>query len=329
VTFLAPGRLFGLLVLLPMIAAQVVAFLKGRRDIALLGRPSSSDSARTLYAVKSFFAALTFNLFVVFAVFALADPTWGERPVEEDRDDLDVVVCLDISRSMLATDVDPSRLARSLSLVRSVSRQLPAARFALLVFKGDATMLLPLTEDLNALETVLDGISPDLVSTPGTDIEKGLSTAIEAFPPGTNAHRAILLVSDGESLDGTPDRPAGVARSLGIPVLTVVAGTAEGATLVARDGTTVMDSAGRPVVSRASETVLRGIADATGTITVGIADLDAAATVADGLRAHAERREAAGFRLVPVRRYALFIGAALAALALYLAVGVIRWQRAF
>jgi len=327
--FGSPSTLWALLVLVPIILIQLRGYFKGRTDLALLGRHWDHDAVQTLFLVKWFFSVLTFDLFVALSIIALSDVTWGERPVVEDRDNLDVVVALDISRSMLADDVEPSRLSRSLAVVRSVSRQLPAARFSLVVFKGDAVMLLPLTEDLNALEAVLDGVSPQLVSTPGTDLERGLSRAIEAFPAGTNAHGAILLISDGESLTGSPARAATSARSLGIPVLTIVAGTLDGSTLAAVDGSVITDADGRPVISRASPTVLQAIAESTLSTTVWLNDLEVVKTVVDNLLGHVERREAAGFRLVPVSRYPLFTGAALIALALSLAIRIIRWQDMF
>jgi len=328
-TFASPRILWALAGLLPIMLIQLRAYFKGRRDLAVLGRHWDRDAVQTLFLVKWFFSVLTFDLFVTLSIFALSDVTWGERPVVEDREDLDVVVALDISRSMLADDVEPTRLSRSLAVIRSVSRELPAARFALVAFKGEAVMLLPLTEDLNALEAVLDGVSPQLVSTPGTDLERGLARAIDAFPAGTNAHRAILLISDGESLSGSPTRAAITARSLGIPVLTIIAGTLDGSTLSAGDGSVITDDEGRPVISRATPAVLQGIAESTLSASVWLNDLEIVGVVVDNLLGHVERRETSGFRLVPVSRYPLFIGAALIALALSLAIRIIRWQDMF
>jgi Ca-activated chloride channel homolog len=329
VTFGSVNILWGLLVLVPVILLQIRAYFKGRADLAVLGRHWNRDSAQTLYLVKWFFSMLTFDLFIALSVFALSDVTWGERPVEEDRDSLDVIVALDISRSMLADDVDPSRLSRSLSVIRSVSRQMPAGRFGLVAFKGEAVVLLPLTEDLNALEAVLDGISPQLVSTPGTDLERGLETAIGAFPEGTNAHRAILLISDGESLSGAPARVAATARSLGIPVLSIIAGTLDGSTLPAVGGSIITDEAGRPVISRAMPRVLESIAESTASRSVWLDNLEVVGIVTDNLLAHVDRRESSGFRLVPVSRYPLFIFAALIALTASVAVRIFRWQDMF
>ena len=285
-TFSSPALLWGLLALIPILSIQLRAYFKGKGDLAVLGRHWESDTAQTVFLVKWFFTVLTFDLFIACSVIALSGPSWGERPIEEDRENLDVIVALDISRSMLGDDIEPSRLIRSLSLVRSISRQLPSARFGLVGFKGDAVILLPLTEDLNALEAVLDGISHHLVSTPGTDLGRGLRRAIDGFPPGTNAHRAILLMSDGESLSGSPGEAASEARSLGIPVLTVIAGTLEGSTLPAGDGSLITDTDGRPVVSKAVPGALEAISELTGSDTVWLDDVDVGGVIVEKLLAH-------------------------------------------
>jgi Ca-activated chloride channel homolog len=329
VTFGSANILWGLFALIPVILLQLRAYFKGRKDLSMLGRHWNRDSAQTLYLVKWFFSMLTFDLFLALSLLALSDVRWGERPIEEDRDNLDVIVALDISRSMLADDVEPTRLGRSLSVIRSVSRQMPAARFGLVAFKGEAVVLLPLTEDLNALEAVLDGISPQLVSTPGTDLERGLGQAIDAFPEGSNAHRAVLLISDGETLSGTPARAAANARSLGIPVLTIIAGTLDGSTLPAGDGSVITDEGGRPVISRATPRVLESIAELTGSMSIWLDNLEVVGMVTDNLLEHVEHRESSGFRLIPVSRYPLFILAALIALAASVAIRIIRWQDMF
>lgn len=328
-SFLSPLMLWGLLALVPVILIQLFGYLRGRQDLARLSRHVDSDEAQTLYLVKWFFSALSLDLFLVLAVLALANPTWGEEPVEEDRESLDIVVSLDISRSMLADDVAPSRLGRSLTVVRSVSRQLPSARFAVVAFKGDSSVLLPLTEDLNALETVLDGVRPELISAPGTDLERGLTAALDAFPDGSNAHQSILLISDGESLSGAPERAADRARRLGIPVVTVVAGTAEGSTLTDSTGAVVTDEDGRPVISRAEPAALSSIAEATGSLAVSLSNVELVSDIVRFLDTHVETRESAGYRLVAVQRYPLFIAAALIMLILSVSVRVFRWKELF
>jgi len=324
-----PRALWALLAIIPIALIQLRGYALGRRDLTRLGQEMTDPSVQTLFLVKSFFGALAFNAFIALAIVALAGPSWGEQPVEEDRENLDVVVAMDISRSMLASDVSPSRLSRGVSVIRSVSRQLSSTRFAVVVFKGDASILLPLTEDLNALETVLDGVSPNLVSTPGSDIERGLSQALDAFPPGTNAHRAVVLVSDGESLTGSPSRVARRSDDEGTPIITLLAGTSAGSTVPAGDGSNILDDEGRPIISTADPLSMQAISDLTGSPALDVDDVNVVTQLIEELEGHVERRDEAGSRLEPVPRHATFLALALVMLATSLAVRVVRWLDLF
>lgn len=324
-----PRLLLGILVLVPVIALQLRAFVKGRREIVVLGAQWPQEEVSRLYVVKSFFSALAFDLFLVLAVVAAADVTWGERPVEEDRAGLDVVVVVDVSRSMLAGDAEPSRLGRGLGVVRAVSRQLPQARMALVAFKGDAVTLMPLTEDANSLEIVLDGVGPALISASGTNVAEGLAEAIRAFPAATFAHRAIVLVSDGEALSGDIEDPVADLRARGVPVITVLAGTVDGSTIPVGDGGVVVDEEGVPVVSRANPQLLDEIASRTRGRLVRLDEPDVVRELTNELTRFAEVREQEGFRLVPRRRYRLFLALALVALVVSVGVRVIRWRGMF
>lgn len=324
-----PTILLGILVLVPVIVLQVRSYLRGRSEIVSLGAQWPAEDVGRLYAVKTFFAALAFDVFILFALLAAADITWGERPVEEDRSGLDVIVAIDVSRSMLAADEDPSRLQRSLAVVRAVSRQLDAGRMAIVAFKGEAITLMPLTEDTNALEIVLDGIGPALISAPGTNVQAGLDRALESFPEATFAHRAIVVFSDGEALTGDPESPMGTLRARGIPVLSVLAGTQEGAPVPAGDGNALLGEDGLPVVSRANESFLRDVAERTGGDLLHLGDPEIVAQLADRLAGFAALREREGFRLVPRRRYRVFLAVAILALLVSTSVRVVRWRAMF
>jgi Ca-activated chloride channel family protein len=329
VTVESPRVLLGLLILVPAIFIQMRAYLKGREEIRELGIQWPYEQVARLYAVKSFFTSLAFNLFIVLAILSAADVTWGEEPVEEDRAGLDVVVAVDVSRSMLASDVAPSRLRRTLGVVRAVSRQLPSARMALVAFKGDAITLMPLTEDSNALEVVLDGVGPALISAPGTNVEAGLAEALRSFPEATFAHRAVVVLSDGESLSGDVEEPLAELRRRGIPVMTVLAGTAEGAPVPAGDGSVLLDEDDRPVVSQANAALLAEIAARSDGALLRLDEPEVVTALTTRLREFARIRETEGFRLVPRRRYRVFLTAAMLALVVSVAVRVIRWRGMF
>jgi len=325
----APRVVFGLLVLVPVVLLQLRAFLRGRSEIVKLAVQWPAQDVVRLYVVKWFFSALAFDLFVVLSILAAADISWGERPVEEDRAGLDLVVAVDVSRSMLARDVDPSRLARGIAVVRAVSRQMPAARMALVAFKGDAITLMPMTEDSNALEIVLDGVGPALISSPGTNVGAGLTEALRSFPEGSFAHGAIVVVTDGEVLSGDAEEPLAEMSRRGIPGLTIVAGTPGGAPVPGPEGTTLLDEAGRPVVSRPDAAFLADVAERTGGALLWLDDADIVARLTSELSSFVGTREREGFRLVPRRRYRLFLGAALVSLFISTLVRVVRWRGMF
>ena len=324
-----PEILFGLLSLVPIVAIQILMLVKGRRDVVRLGSQWPADLVSTVYLVKWFFASAAFNLFVVLTILSAADITWGQVPIEEDRTGLDVVMVIDVSRSMLCTDVTESRLGRSVAVMRAVSRQLPAARVAVVAFKGEATTLMPMTEDITAVEIALNHAGPALISAAGTDLERGLSEALDRFPHGTSSHRAIVLFSDGEALSGSMTNTIARVRREGIPVVAVVAGTEGGAVVPGHDGTPIVDEQGRPVISRADVRTLAHVAESTGGTLHSVVDATVVADVSRSLERFAELREREGFRLAARRRYRLFLGLGLVALLISLTIRVVRWRDMF
>lgn len=324
-----PVPLYGLLLLIPIVVLQLRSYFRGRNDLLLLGSHFSPERVSSLFVVKWFLSSFAFDVFVVFAFFAAAGISWGQEPVEEDRSGLDVSIVLDVSRSMLAGDLPPSRLDQSRELIAVVARELPFARLSVVVFKGAGTVLLPMTGDLASVDIVLEGVSPGLVTTPGTNIEDGLRVGLDRFPSASLSHRAMVLITDGESLSGDITEPLGRLREAGIPLFTVLAGTAVGGVVPNTDGTALLDDQGRPVVSRADASVLRRLASETGGEFVDLAAVTSADSLVNELRLFADIRETEGFRLVPRQRYRLFLVVALVSLALSLVVRSFRWRGMF
>lgn len=150
---------------------------------------------------------------------ALAQPHWGEVPTELYQQSRDVLVCLDVSESMNADDLEPSRLERAKRKIQALARRNPGDRFGLIVFSGAAELVCPLTLDHGYFQAVLDAVDTDSMSVEGTDISAALRTAVESLQEqdeiaGVNesAFRAIVLISDGEQVQG--DAPA-YAHSIG------------------------------------------------------------------------------------------------------------------
>jgi Ca-activated chloride channel family protein len=202
-------------------------------------------------------------------VVALARPQWGIVREKVEREGVDVVLLLDTSASMGTQDVAPSRffLARQ-ALLQLISR-LEGDRFALVAFEGEAYPLVPLTLDADALGLFLETVEPGIVPAPGTSLGVGLAKGLDAFVDKERRNKVLVLVSDGEDLEGEVEAAVRRAKEAGVVVHTVGVGTEAGQPVPDTDsaGRVVgykRDEAGSPVVSRLNVQTLEAIARGTG-----------------------------------------------------------------
>ncbi len=314
--------LFGL-VLLGFL--QLRHLIEGRRDLGLLSS-GDPEQRRRLFFVRWFFSSVAFGLFWIFAVFALADISWGVRPVEENRRGIEIAFVLDLSTSMLAEDVEPNRLRRAQNLLRALVSELEGSRFAVVGFRGAASRVVPMTQDLTAVESLLGVSGAGGITTPGSDLEAGLSEALEAFPEGSNRHRVVVLLTDGEALTGNVGAAAQSLSEAGIPLFAVGIGSRSGASIPLPSGDVVRDNRGRPVVTRLEAEVLRQVAGITGGTYYEVGEAELFSDLLRDIRTYYGTLEGQGFRLEPVQRYRLFLALALLCLALYVSLRIIRWN---
>lgn len=278
------------------------------------------------FGFKWFFSLLCFAGFFLFSVLALAGVRWGEESREQDRRGLDVAFALDVSRSMLAADVKPSRLDRAVDLVRTAVRDLPGLRASLVGYKGKAVRLSPMSADLGALENALRAANPDLTSARGGDQLAGLGAAAASFPAGGNRHRLIVLLTDGEGIDGRCGALAARLRREGTPIVCVGLGNPQGSLVQLPGGRSLADASGNPVLTRQDQAGLRALAAASGGLYLSGGDPGAYQALPDAVRNLPARTEREGFYLVPTDRGPLFVGLALACLAGYWLVRSARWR---
>lgn len=301
-------------------------FQRGRRDLSRLGTAVWSREAANVYLVKSFFRAVCTVLFFTFVILGLAGFHWGRRPIEEDRSGLEIVFAIDVSLSMLAEDIGPNRLERGKDIVRSILQDFPSSRFAAVAFGGRAVPVLPMTEDLYAVQSLLNVLSPQRMTSPGTDLERAIETALDAFPDNSARHQALVVISDGEYHSGDPAAGARAAGLRGIPIFTVTTGLEEGATIPLPGGGVAETYGGEVVRTRANPAAMRQLAELTDGIQVAATESDVFGRVSAGLLQHVERRDRDGFRLAEVPRHRLFFALALAFLVLENAIRIVRWR---
>ena len=195
-------------------------------------------------------------------VIMLARPQMGSKVSQEKRKGIEVVIAVDISNSMLAKDVIPSRLDRTKMLVENMIDRFTNDKVGLIVYAGDAFVQLPITGYYVSAKMFLQNIDPTLIQTQGTDIGEAIRLSINSFGPDSNIGRAIVLVTDGEDHEGGAAEAAKEARKKGIHVFILGVGTAEGAPVQLPDGSYVTDQSGETVVSKLNEEMCRQIAQA-------------------------------------------------------------------
>jgi len=216
---------------------------------------------------------------VLFLALALAGPEWGFRWQEVRRQGIDLVIAIDTSRSMLATDLKPSRLARAKLAVRDLVFRLQGDRVGLVAFAGTAFLQCPLTLDYGAFSESLNAVEVGLIPKGGTALAPALEAAMGAFEGSEGKHQAIVLITDGEDHEGKVEEAAKKASERGIRIFTVGIGTSEGELIPLEAGGYVKDRSGQVVKSRLGESTLQQIATTTGGVYMaasgGVLDLAA------------------------------------------------------
>jgi Ca-activated chloride channel family protein len=274
-TFAYPGVAVMLLLALPL-AFWALRGHERRRNAGLdqFGRAdllshASAIPSKWRRATRQYLRLAAMSL----ALLALARPQFGERPASLVQSGRDVLVLLDLSRSMNAADSDMSRLAMAREIILDVLEGSPGHRFGLVVFGGSAFLQLPLTGDRAAFRRFLEAATTDDLANPSTDLSRALSAAATAFEhEGERGFQTVLLVSDGESVEGDIGPSLKRLRDASVPVFAIGVGTLERAPVPAdtREAPEKWhrDHIGRVVQSRLEEGDLRRAATETNGIYV-------------------------------------------------------------
>lgn len=263
-------------------------------------------------------------------ILALAGPRWGSHYQEVRRKGVDIMMVVDVSRSMLVEDIKPSRLERARREIVDFLKVVQGDRVGLVAFSGTAFVQCPLTLDYRALEMFLSALDPDLIPVPGTDLGTAIETAMSSFDPKSETDKVLLLITDGEDNEGRGLEAAGKAASQGVKIFVFGMGEASGGPVPAEDGKGGFkkDKEGRLVLSRLEEEGLRRIASTTGgTYVRAVAgDLDLDILYFEGIRSRTEAQTLKSGKIkVHEERFSLFL---LGALFLLLLEGLIRERSA-
>ncbi len=267
-----PSLLWALL-LVPLLGIWLAAGLARRRRAlaAFADEPLLSRLVQSARFEKLVIKSIVLLVAAAFILAAAARPQWGSTLEQVARKGVDVLVAIDISESMMAEDLKPSRLGKAREEASRLLDRLKGDRVGLLAFAGSGGVLCPLTLDYNAVRIFLDSLTPDMISYPGTSLGEAMKSALRTFGSEERKFKVVVLFSDGEE-QVDPDeveRVAGEAAASGLVIHTIGTGTPSGDPIPMRDrdGQIVeykKDSSGRVVTTRLDETLLARIAQITG-----------------------------------------------------------------
>lgn len=273
--FLKPEILWHLLWILPaMLVLFFAASHKTARTLqAFLGKNAENPDYVLFSKGRRILRFVLLCLAVLCLVAAAARPSWGVQIQELNGQGRDLLFVFDVSRSMLAKDVQPSRLAHAKWLVKELVKLNPGDRFGLIAFAGKGFLECPLTTDRTSFELSLDELSTDSIPLGGTNIQEALDAALQAFKAAETSHRAVILVTDGDELEGNSGKAVDEIVARKIPLFIAGIGDPSQPSIIqvpdGRGGVkTLTDANGNVVNSPLNEKQLGELAKRTGGIYV-------------------------------------------------------------
>jgi Ca-activated chloride channel homolog len=329
----ARPELLLLLLAVPLVAGLLLWRALWRRGAAgrLVGRPAQSRASGIARALK---AAMLLAGIALLAV-AAARPQMGSHSVLLPREGADVIIALDVSASMLATDIPPNRFDHAKRLVGQILDGVQGDRVGLVAFAGNAVLRFPLTTDIDAARDLTKGTAiREGNLRPGTGIGDALKVASQSFREDSTGSRLVVLISDGEDLGEGAVEAVRDLRDRDIRLYTMGIGTEQGSTLPAPDPRNqgrvvnrIDPTTGQAAVSRANEQLMRAIAGAgRGKFYNGNGD-DAVAQLTQDIASLQRTKFESQEGEIPVERYQWFLAAGLALIALQLLIPERRWRR--
>ena len=256
-----------LLVLIVVFA--LIKFFVHRRQVAALRRFGDPvllkqlmpDVSRFRPSVKFWLLQAALALIIVM----LARPQMGTRISHEKRTGIETIIAMDISNSMLAEDVSPSRLERAKMMVENLVDHFSNDKIGLIVFAGEAFVQLPITSDYVSAKMFLSGIDPSMIQSQGTDVAAAITMATHSFTQQENIGKAIIVITDGEDHEGGALEAAKEARDRGMRVFVLGVGSPKGSPIpVPGTNGYMQDHSGNTVMSALNEQMCREVAQAGG-----------------------------------------------------------------
>ena len=259
--FAHPDFLYLLFVLPALVAFYVYAMLLKKKAIKKYGNPELL--AELMPEVSPGRQHLKFWLLfgaITMVIFVIAGPPFGSKLETVKRQGIEVMVCLDVSNSMLAEDVSPNRLEKAKQMLAKLTDGFKDDKMGLIVFAGDAFTQLPITSDYISAKMFLSSINPSMVTSQGTAIGAAINLALRSFTPSETSDKTIILITDGENHEDDAVKAAAAAAEKNIHVNIVGMGDPKGSPIpVAGANNYMKDKDGNVVITKLNEQMCQEI----------------------------------------------------------------------
>lgn len=258
-----PIYLWMLLIIPILVLVRFIVWQKRKHNLRKFGDPSLLKEM--MPDVSKYRPTIKFCLLlsaITILIFMIARPQVGSKISHEKREGIEVLIALDISNSMLAQDVIPSRLEKSKLLIEDLVDHFTNDKVGLVVFAGDAFVQLPITNDYVSAKMFLQNINPSLITTQGTDLARAISLSQSCFTQREHIGRAIIVITDGEDHEGGALEAAREAYKKGINVFILGVGTSKGAPIPDGNGGYLKDNSGQTILSALNEQMCQQVAKA-------------------------------------------------------------------
>ena len=256
-----PIYLWLLLIIPILIILKIMMWYVQRKKLSRIGNPTLLKEL--MPDVSRFRPWVKFLLLITALsslILALARPQFGSKISHEKRNGIEAIIALDISNSMLAQDVQPSRLDKSKLMIENLINSFINDKIGLVVFAGEAYVQLPITSDYVSAKMFLSDITPNLISAQGTDIARAIRVSLSSFTQQKGVGKAIILITDGEDNEGGALEAVKEAKEKGVNVFILGVGDSKGAPIPLGNGEYLKDNHGQTVMTALNENMCKEIA---------------------------------------------------------------------
>lgn len=263
ITYANADFFYGLLIIPGLLILFVISLFLKNKALKKYGELHIINSLMPeVSSSRPIFKFLIILIALSMLIIALTGPRYGSKTKEVKRESAEIIIALDVSNSMLATDMYPNRLENAKAAIKKMIKRLYNDKIGLIIFAGEAYIQVPITKDYMATSLFVESVTPSMISTQGTAIDKAIKLAINAFSPETEKGKVLIIITDGENHEEDPLPIVKEAVNKGIVVHTIGLGSSRGVPIPLKENSSEFrkDREGNIIVTKLDEKTLSEIA---------------------------------------------------------------------